>query len=162
VPSIVGLQEGDFVLVNWASATDDLNKTVVRVTDVPEIMTDVTVTRFSKEDNDTATSQNNQDRVTAITTGGEKCDSNYNDTYEATPLGVVYGYLLTNLSYALYLDQYGYFIGSALHSGSDRYVFIAAYDVNDSAMGLLNADALAIFTDGRMEQIKVNTRDTNK
>ena len=162
VPSIVGLQEGDFVLVNWASATDDLNKTVVRVTDVPEIMTDVTVTRFSKEDNDTATSQNDQDRVTAITTGGEKYDSNYNAYYEATTLGDYDGDLLTNKTYDIYLDQYGYFIGAALHSGSDQYVFIAAYDVNDSAMGLLNADALAIFTDGRMEQIKVNTRDTNK
>ena len=162
VPAIAGLQEGDFVLVNWASATDGTNKAVVKVTEVPEVMSDVTVTRFSKYDDDTATSQNAQDRVTAITTGGEEYDANKNAFYEAATLGDYDGDLLTNKTYDIYLDQYGYFIGAALHSGDDQYVFIAAYDVNDSAMGLLNADALAIFTDGRMEQIKVNTRDTNK
>ena len=163
VPAIADLQEDDFVLVNWASNTDTASsKSVVEVVDVPEVLTDVTVSKFSKKNPDTATVQGNADRVTAITTGGSEYKNNYNAWYEDATLGDYDGSLLTDKTYDIYMDQYGYFIGAALHSGEDQYVFITAYDVNESAMGWVNADALAIFTDGRMEQIKVNTRDTNK
>ena len=162
VPAIADLKEDDFVLVNWASATDTTStKAVVKVTAVPEVMTDVEVTRFKKSTTDSASGQGNTDRVTSITTGGEEYKNNVNAYYEDATLGDYYGDLLTNKTYDIYLDQYGYFIGAALHSGNDQYVFIAAYDTHNSAMGIRNADALAIFTDGSMKEITVNTKDTN-
>ena len=160
VPAIANLKEGDFVLVNWAG--DTATKSVVAAFDVAETMTDVTVTKFSKDDEDYAGHYPDADRVTSITTGGTEYKHNYNAYYEDATLGDYNGELLTNKTYDIYMDQYGYFIGAALHSGQDQYVFIAAYDTKNSAMGLLNADALAIFTDGTKEQIKVNTKDTNK
>ena len=159
VPAIADLKEGDFVLVNWAG--DTATKSVVAAFDVAETLTDVTVSKFSKWTDDTSTSQSDSDRVTAITTDGTEYKSNENAYYEDATLGDYNGELLTNKTYDIYMDQYGYFIGAALHSGQDQYVFIAAYDNHTSAMGIRNADALAIFTDGVKKEIEVNTKDTN-
>ena len=159
VPAIADLKEGDFVLVNWAG--DTATKSVVAAFDVAETLTDVTVSKFSKWTDDTSTSQSDSDRVTAITTDGTEYKSNENAYYEDATLGDYNGELLTNKTYDIYMDQYGYFIGAALHSGQDQYVFIAAYDNRTSAMGIRNADALAIFTDGVKKEIEVNTKDTN-
>ena len=162
VPAIADLQEDDFVLVNWASSVDSAaSKTVVEVIDVPEVLTDVTVDKFSKSTEDSVAGQSNKDRVTAITTGGSEYKANKQAYYEDATLGDYFGELLTDKTYDIYMDQYGYFIGAALHSGDDQYVFIAAYDLNKSAMGIRNADALAIFTDGSKKEIEVNTKDTN-
>ena len=133
----------------------------MKVTDVPEVMSDVEVTRFKKSTADSVHGQSDADRVTSITTGGEEYDANKNAYYEDATLGDYYGDLLTNKTYDIYMDQYGYFIGAALHSGEDQYVFIAAYDTDVSAMGWVNAKALAIFPDGQMKQIEVNTKDTD-
>ena len=162
VPAIADLKKDDFILVNWVADTAAANtKSVVAISDV-ETMTDVTVSKFSKSSNDDNHNQNDTDRVTAMTIDGTEYNNNINAWYDEATLGDYDGNLLTKKTYNVYLDQYGYFIGAELYSGEDQYVFIAAYDVNNSAMGLLNADALAIFTDGTMKQIKVNTKDTNK
>ncbi|MBM6679015.1 S-layer homology domain-containing protein, partial [Pseudoflavonifractor capillosus] len=159
VPEIADLKEGDFVLVNWAGST--ANKDVVAVFDV-EILTDVEITRFSKSSDDDENNQSSTDRVTKLTTGGTEYQNNVNAWYEEATLGDYFGELLTDKTYNVYLDQYGNFIGAELYSGDDQYVFIAAYDMNSSAMGVVNADALAIFTDGTMEQIEVDAKDTNE
>ena len=161
IPAIEGLKKGDFVLVNWAS--DDVNRVSkeIQTIDDVEVMSDVTVTKFSKKNDDTSASQSSTDRVTALTTGGEEYKNNANAWYEAATLGDYNGDLLTKKTYDVYLDQFGYFIGAALHSGEDQYVFIAAYDTNGSATGIRSADALAIFTDGTMKDIKVNAKDTS-
>ena len=158
VPEIAGLKEGDFVLVNWAG--DTANKDVVAVFDV-EVLTDVEITRFSKSSDDDKVNQSSTDRVTKLTTGGTEYRNNENAWYEEATLGDYFGELLTDKTYNVYLDQYGNFIGAELYSGDDQYVFIAAYDTNNSAMGVVNADALAIFTDGTMKQIEVDAKDTN-
>ena len=162
VPAIVGLKKDAFVLVNWASDTNSAaSKDIMTVSDV-EVLSNVEVTRFSKNnDDDQAHNGVTADRVTQITTGGTKYDNNRNAWFDNQTLGDYDGNLLTKKTYNVYLDQYGYFIGAELYSGEDQYVFVAAYDTNGSATGIRNADALAIFTDGTMKDIKVNAKDTN-
>ena len=160
VPAIADLHEDDYVLVNGAGDTTAVsNKDVVAVSD-PEVMTDVTVTRFSKTSEDSSAGQA-VDRVTKLTTGGTEYSNNEKAYYDYTTLGDYDNNLLTNKTYTVYLDQYGYFIGVELYSGDDQYVFISSFDKNSSALSNRNADALAVFTDGTMAQIKVNVTDTD-
>ena len=67
---------------------------------------------------------------------------------------------LKDLTYDIILDQYGYAIGVKLVEDPDQYVFLTGIDVNYSYLGSRTADANAIFTDGRMESITVNLRDS--
>lgn len=156
------MKEGDLVLVNWASESPvATTKDVLIVKDVAETLSDVAVTKFSKTSSDDSNSQKNDDYVTSLTTGGNEYKDNFNAFYEDTTLGDYNGELLTNRTYDIFLDQYGYFIGARLHSGTDNYVFISAVDMANSALGLHNSDALGIFADGTMKTIKVDVVDTN-
>ena len=69
--------------------------------------------------------------------------------------------LLTDMTYTLYLDQYGYVIGVNVYEGDLKYVFITGYDRNSSNLSVSTADAAAIFLDGTMDEIKVNVKNTN-
>ncbi len=165
VPAIEGIKENDFVLVNWASdSTEVRTKEVKKVTDVPQVLTDVSVSKFSKNRDDSyaTAGQITNDRVTNIITDGTEYKNSFKSYYEYATLGDYNGQLLTDRTYDIYLDQYGYFIGAALHSGDDNYVFISAVDTKVTALGLRNADALGIFADGTMKTINVNVSDTNK
>ncbi len=162
IPAVEGMKEGDIVLVNWASdSTTASTKEVLILTDVPEVLTDVNVTKFKKSTDDYKTHTFEDEFVTKLTTGGNEYQDNFKAYYEDTTLGDYNGELLTNKTYDIFLDQYGYFIGARLHSGTDNYVFISAVEMGNSALGLHNSDALAIFADGTMDTIKVNVTDTN-
>ena len=69
---------------------------------------------------------------------------------------------LTNYTYNLYLDQYGYLIGNEEASGEDNYVFIAGYDFTGSHLANATATASAIFLDGTMDNITVDVKETQK
>ena len=162
IPAVEGMKEGDIVLVNWASdSTTASTKEVLILTDVPEVLTDVNVTKFKKSTDDYKTHTFEDEFVTKLTTGGNEYQDNFKAYYEDTTLGDYNGELLTNKTYDIFLDQYGYFIGARLHSGTDNYVFISAVEMGNSALGLHNSDALAIFANGTMDTIKVNVTDTN-
>ena len=163
VPGIEDLKEDDVVLVNWAGvASTTAGKDVEIISDVPTVLTDVEVTRFSK-DNDDDLSHNGvtADRVTEITTGGVDYSNNKNAWYDDKTLGDYDGQLLTDKTYNVYVDQYGYFIGAELYSGEDNYVFISAADVSNSSLGYRTGTAMAVFPDGRAETIDVDVKDTN-
>ena len=70
--------------------------------------------------------------------------------------------LLTDMSYNVYLDQYGYVIGVDVYEGELKYVFITGYDRATSNLSVSTATAAGIFLDGTMEEIKVNVKDTNE
>ena len=164
VPGIVDLKKDQWVLVNWADeSTAEVNKRVVVISE-PEILSDVKATQFSRSEDENKGNYNDDptgERVTSIVVDGTEYKNNRKAYYEE---GTLYDYqqdYLVNKTYDLYLDAYGNFIGAALHSGADQYVFIAGYDRPQSSIGVRTADAAAIFPDGSMEVIKVNVKNTN-
>ena len=172
VPNVVDLKEDEFVLVNMSgkdTGNTDLTKTgyaarnwnVVKISDV-EIMTDSTLTAFSKGDDKDWTSDLTKALFSSVTTNGTKYDASATAAYSDEALDLYSQDRLTGKTYNIYMDQYGYAIGVDLYSGNDNYVFITGFDMNTSAISSSNADMGAIFVDGTMKTIKVNITDTNK
>ena len=161
VPAIEGLEKGDFVLVNMTEK-DRPALEVVSVEEA-EILADSTITKFSKDAEDDKT--DNEADATAIfkslTTGGTKYSAAKKAFYDASVLNQYNATLLTNMSYNVYLDQYGNAIGVDLYEGAKNYVFITGFDRPKSAIAIKTANANAIFLDGTMENITVNVTDTN-
>ena len=154
VPNIADITEDQFVLVNLSGkglATGAYD--VVKVSDV-EIMSDATVTKFTKASSTKIASK--------LTVDGEEYSASQMAYYDKDVLDVYDQQLLTDMSYNIYLDQYGYAIGVDLFEGTKNYVFITGYDRGTSHISIKTATAGAIFLDGRMEEITVNVTDTNK
>ena len=68
---------------------------------------------------------------------------------------------LKDLSYNVYLDQYGYMIGVELVEDPDNYVFVTGIDTNGSNLNNVNADVNGIFIDGTVETFKANLTKGN-
>jgi len=69
---------------------------------------------------------------------------------------------LTDYTYDVIYDSYGYVIGVKVHEGNDSYVFLAGYDLSGSNIAGGYATANLIFTDGTMKTAKVNVTETDK
>ena len=69
---------------------------------------------------------------------------------------------LEDKTYDIYVDQYGYAIGIKLHSGTDKYLFLAGYDKTVSNLTLKTAEAQVIFMDGTMSKVEIDFNETNK
>ena len=63
---------------------------------------------------------------------------------------------LKDITYNVYLDQYGYAIGVEEVEGVDNYLFITGLDTNSSNLLNRTADANVIFLDGTMETVEIN------
>ena len=163
VSAITDLVKDEFVLVN-ISFKDSKTKGAVVAVSEPETMSDVTVTQFSKngDDDQSGYGVSRQGLYSSLTTGGTKYDGAMKAYYDADVLDEYNNSLLTDNSYNVYLDQYGYVIGVDLYEGTLNYVFITGYDRSQSNLAIRTADAGAIFTDGSMKTIEVNVTDTNK
>ena len=153
VANITDITKDQFVLVNLsgkglASGAYD----VVKVSDV-EILTDSTVTKFSK-DADLV--------VSKLTADGEEYSASQKAFYDKEVLEDYDLSLLTDMTYNIYLDQYGYAIGVDLFQGELNYVFITGYDRIRSNISVKTATAAAIFLNGDMGEITVNVTATNK
>ena len=155
VPEIADVAEDQFVLVNmtWKDRSDG---EVVAVSD-PEILENSTVTKFSQNGDDV-----NEGFFTKLTVDGTEYEAAEKAEYDDEVLNLYDATLLTDMSYNVYLDQYGYAIGVDLYEGEMNYVFIAGYDRGQSYISIKTADAAAIFTDGTMDAITVNVTDTTK
>ena len=113
----------------------------------PEIVSDAEITAFKLGSN--------------VTVDGTKYDyadaAEYDwevlDNYTSTANGSN----LKDLTYNVYLDQYGYAIGVDLVETPNNYIFITGVDDSYSNLATKNVDANAIFLDGTMDTIKVNT-----
>ena len=147
IPAIADLKEDDFVLVNWASEKNDrASKEITAISDV-EVLSNVTVTKFSQSGT-----------ATKLTVDGTQYTDSYTLTYDKDVLDEYNHELLTDKTYNVYLDQYGYFIGVDLYSGTDNYVFITGYDRTESNLAISTIKAGAIFTDGTMKTIDVKAK----
>jgi hypothetical protein len=153
VPASVNVKKDDFVLVNISKKESITNPEVVKI-GTPEIISDTAVTKWSKSGTLV---------LDKLTTGGTEYKSNVKAFYDA---GNVFGdyneQLLTDNTYNVYVDKYGYAVGVDLHEGTKNYVFITGYDRGTSHISIKTAEAAAIFMDGTMEVITVNVTDTNK
>ncbi len=158
VPNAVDVVEDQFVLVNM-SKKDRTRLEVVKISDV-EILTDTTVTKFSTKN---STDPDKTPTIfSKLTADGEEYNASKKALYDKDFLNLYDASLLTDMSYNVYLDQYGYAIGVDLFEGELNYVFITGYDRGQSYISIKTAEAGAIFLDGSMEQITVNVTNTNK
>ena len=163
-PFITNMKKDDWCLVQWNGDVLDgsADKVVSEAFDV-EIREDQKVTAFKRDKTEYngQINENQGTRVTEITTGGETYSNNAQAWYKYDTLNDFDSSALVNKTYTVFMDQYGYFIGAELYSGKDQYVFITGYDVKGSNISNNTATAAAIFTDGTMQAIDVNVKDTN-
>ena len=155
VPSIVDVEEDDFRLVK-ISYKNNLKGDVVVVTE-PEIMEDSTVTKFSQNQGSTGGG-----RVTKLTTGGTEYKRSQKAFYNDEILEEYNQSLLTDKTYNIFMDEYGFFIGVDLYEGTLNYVFITGFDRPTSNLSISTARANGIFLDGTMALMTVNVTDTDK
>ena len=164
VPAVENVKKDQYVLVNW-SGKDQANGVyeVVEIADV-EILSNSTLTKFSKG----SSSDPQSDKVgheaifSSVTTNGTEYKNSKKAYYSDEALDLYNNNLLTNKTYNVFLDKYGYAIGVDLYAGDDNYVFISGIKLNNSPIAVTRADANAIFTDGTAKTISVNVKDSNK
>ena len=151
VPSVANVVKDGFYLVNMTKK-DNTRLEVVSLTDA-KVMENSTVTKFSTDTTKV---------VDKLTVDGTEYKAAVKAFFDKETLDEYDQALLTDMSYNVYLDPYGNIIGVSLYEGTLNYVFITGYDRTGSNISIKTADAAAIFTDGSMENIKVNVTDTNK
>ena len=151
VPAVADVKDETFYQVTISYKDDKVKGEVVTVADV-ESMTDSTVTKWSYADDKV---------VSKLTTGGTEYKAAAKAFYAAEELYAYDESLLTDMTYNVYLDQYGYVLGVELHEGELKYVFITGYDRPTSNLSVSTAKAAGIFLDGSMKEIDVNVKATN-
>ena len=156
VPEIEGVAADQYLLVN--QSIKDRNKLEVVAISDPEILTGATVTKFSTDED----SDEDESLFDSLTADGTTYSSSEKALYNKDVLNLYDQALLTDMTYNVFLDPYGYAIGVELHEGDLNYVFIAGYDLNSSNITRRTAEAAAIFTDGTMDVITVNVTNTNR
>ena len=156
VPEIEGVAADQYLLVNQTLKDRDEYE-IVAISE-PEILEGADVTAFSTGKD----SDRDDSLFDSLTADGTDYDASEQAHYNKDVLNLYDHDLLTDMTYNVYLDPYGYAIGVELYEGSLNYVFITGYDRNRSHISVTTADAAAIFTDGTMDVITVNVTNTNK
>ena len=140
--AIENIKDEDFVLVNYSKKNDAIEV----ISDV-KIIADTEITSFKKGKDGN------------LTVGGTKYEYNEVAAYDAD---VLKDYTqaggetnLKDLTYNIYVDQYGYVIGVDLVSTPDNYVFVTGVDKNSSNLANKTWTANAIFIDGTAKNIEV-------
>ena len=147
IAGIEKYKEEDFVVVNVAENSNG-KYDIVTVAD-PEVMTDTTLTKYSVN--------------SYVVADGTQYDYAKKGTaYNAAPLTDYDKTALTNYTYNVYLDKYGYVIGTEIYSGEANYLFLTGYDLNGSNLAVTTADAGAIFLDGTFSKIKIDVSATEE
>ncbi|EGJ46028.1 hypothetical protein HMPREF0866_02182 [Ruminococcaceae bacterium D16] len=145
IPGIEKYKEEDFVVVNVAENSNG-KYDIVTVAD-PEVMSDTTLSKYSVN--------------SYVVADGTQYDYAKKGTvYNADPLKAYDKTALTNYTYNVYLDKYGYIIGTEIYSGEANYLFLTGYDLNGSNLAVTTADAGAIFLDGTFSEIKIDVTAT--
>ena len=114
---------------------------------VPEIVSDSEITAFKLGSSVTVDGTKYSYASTA------EYDFEVLDNYTSTTNGSN----LKDTTYNVYLDQYGYAIGVDQVETPNNYVFITGVDDSYSNLSSKNVTAAAIFIDGTMDTIEVNT-----
>ena len=141
VAGIEKYKEDDVILVQIADGV------ILNVID-PKTVEDAAISKFATDD--------------YVVTGGNQYDfaekiNRYNNV-----LNEYNKEELEDKTYDIYVDQYGYAIGIKLHSGTDKYLFLAGYDKTESNLTLKTAEAQVIFMDGTMSKVALDFNETTK
>ena len=139
VAGIEKYKEDDVILVQIADGV------ILNVID-PKTVEDAAISKFATDD--------------YVVTGGNQYDfaekiNRYNNV-----LNEYNKEELEDKTYDIYVDQYGYAIGIKLHSGTDKYLFLAGY--TETHQTLKTAEAQVIFMDGTMSKVAIDFNETNK
>ena len=147
VPAVADYKEGDYMMINWAETSRGnypSNMDVIVVSE-PEVMSDSSVNKFSENK--------------YLVTGGN--EYNYADKGTSkNDLNSYYGDQLDN-TYDIYMDAYGYVLGTVKVDGDLKYLFLTGYDKSASHLSVRTATGAAIFLDGSFEEIQIDVNDTN-
>ena len=155
VPNVTDVTEGTFYQVNISKKNVSPNGEVLVLNDV-QVLEDSEISKYSSDDGNKGNA-----KVTKLTTDGTEYEGNKDAYYDDEILYQYNENLLTDNSYNIYLDQYGYFLGVDLYEGTKNYVFITGFDRNTSNLAVKTATANAIFLDGTMDNIQVNVTATD-
>ena len=157
VEAVADVVDEQFYLVNLSFADarglEDYENAAVTEIASPEVMENSTVTKWSDSTSKV---------VDKLTVDGTEYKSAVKAFYDEDTLEAYDHDLLTDMTYTLYLDQYGYVIGVDVYEGDLKYVFITGYDRHSSNLSVSTATAAGIFLDGTMEELKVNVKATNE
>ena len=161
IPAIADVKEGDIILVNVAE-TSKKGYEVITIGE-PEVIADTKLTKYSAL-NYLVTDGTQYDY--ALT--GSSANVDKESDYYHFGKGSSSDWLLDKFNqsaldntYNIYLDPYGYVIGTEKVSGELKYVFMTGYDRPMTHLGIKTAEAGAIFLDGTMQKIEVNVTKTN-
>ena len=137
------LEADDFVLVTYSYMAKEVKSVAT-----PETIEDTAIDSFKSG------------KSGNIVVAGTKYSYNKVAQYDADVLGdyTTEGGSITNLkdvTYNVYLDQYGYVIGVEEVEAASNYVFITGVDYKYSSLATQNASANAIFMDGTSKVIDV-------
>ena len=150
--AISDIKDGDFLLVTYSYMTG-VNK--VESIAKPEAIEDSTIDSFKSGKNGN------------VTVAGTKYEYNKAAKYDADVLDKYTGESsgkqnLKDVTYNLFLDQYGYVIGVEEVETVKNYVFITGIDYNYSSIATKTITANAIFMDGTTKVIDVKNNDDFK
>ncbi len=150
VKTVEDIREGDYKLVNITFKNEDKGEVVIL--NDPDIMEESAITKFSKTEKTVASK---------VTVGGTEYKASMRAFFSDDALNDYDQTLLTDKTYNVYMDRYGYFIGLELYEGAKNYVFITGFDRPTSNLSISTAKANGIFLDGTMQNITVNVKATN-
>ena len=150
VKTVEDIREGDYKLVNITFKNEDKGEVVIL--NDPDIMEESAITKFSKTEKTVASK---------VTVGGTEYKASMRAFFSDDALNDYDQTLLTDKTYNVYMDRYGYFIGLELYEGAKNYVFITGFDRPTSNLSISTAKANGIFLDGTMQDITVNVKATN-
>ena len=137
------LEADDFVLVTYSYMAKEVKSVAT-----PETIEDTAIDSFKSG------------KSGNIVVAGTKYSYNKVAQYDADVLGdyTTEGGSITNLkdvTYNVYLDQYGYVIGVEEVEAASNYVFITGVDYKYSSLATQNVSANALFMDGTSKVIDV-------
>ena len=151
IPAIADVKEGDIILVNVAETSK--NDYEVITIGEPEVIADAKLTKYST---DSAKKETNY-----LVTDGTQYDYAMKGNLHNEDVLKEYQKSALDNTYNIYLDPYGYVIGTEKVSGDLKYLFLTGYDRPMTHLGIKTAEAAAIFLDGTMQKIEVNVTKTN-
>ena len=151
IPAVADVKEGDIILVNIAETSKN-NYEVITIGE-PEVIADAKLTKYSAQNYLVADgTQYDYAMMGKLSNNTNRFGEKALDTFNNSAL---------DNTYNIYLDQYGYVIGTEKVSGELKYVFMTGYDRPMTHLGVKTAEAAAIFLDGTMQKIEVNVTKTN-
>ena len=140
---IADYKEGDMLRVCVAETSAN-NYEVITIAD-PDVLSSRSVTKFANLD--------------YLVTDGTQYDYAMKG-HVLNDLNNYYNDLLDN-TYDIYLDAYGYVLGTVKVDGDLKYLFLTGYDKSASHLSVKTSTGAAIFLDGTFEEIQIDVNDTN-